>query len=104
MDVSPFWLPLIRELSRELERLIRRSTVPKDEWPYAYSVKEKHGALRFMLSSGTDEMYQLIEECEDKSETICELCGRDGKPIFHKGWWSVMCDECKEKRKPDEKV
>jgi len=61
--------------------------------PSASQVKEKFGTLRFYMTSGTEEMYNLIHEAEEKSGTICEDCGKPGK-IRHGGWIRTLCDEC----------
>ena len=38
------------------------------------------------------EVYDVIDECERLSYTICEICGDSGKPR-EGGWIKTLCDE-----------
>jgi hypothetical protein len=107
-DVGDGWFDLIKELSEKLEPLVQQwiNENPKPEdaeeakmWyhPCASQVKEKFGGLRFYLSCGTDEMYDLCHEAERKSYTICENCGAPGKERGG-GWIFTLCDICNEKK------
>lgn len=58
----------------------------------AVQVKEKYGALRFYINGGSQEIYNLIDEAEHKSEKTCEVCGEPGK-IYRDGWWYSACDK-----------
>jgi hypothetical protein len=86
------WFDLIWELSDALEKEILKQ--PKDKRVYhtAMQVKEKYAQLRIYLTSYTDEMERLIDEAEEKSATICEICGKPGK-IRGTGWLYTACDE-----------
>jgi len=66
--------------------------------PSASQVKEKFGTLRFYMDYGTDEMYELIHEYEEKSGNICERCGEPGECKNETGWVSTLCDKCREKK------
>ncbi len=59
-------------------------------------IKEKFGGLRFYIGCGTQEMFDLIEDAEDKSITICEECGRPGT-LRNGGWLVTRCDDCNNK-------
>jgi len=63
--------------------------------PRAAQVKEKFGSLRFYMTSGNDEIYDLIDEAEAKSRVTCEECGEPGeeKPM---SWIRTLCDGCYE--------
>jgi hypothetical protein len=50
------------------------------------------------MTSATDKMWDLINEAEEKSATICETCGKDGT-LKTEGWWETSCDECHNKEK-----
>lgn len=65
--------------------------------PRAAQVKQKFGTLRFYMTSGTDEMYKLINEAEHKSARTCEECGLPGK-LRTTGWRVVNCDSCYARR------
>jgi hypothetical protein len=91
------WEPLLRDLSAKLEAAI--ALLPADEQPQykAMQVKEKFGTLRFYLTMGTDEMYDLIEVAEGVSGRTCEGCGQPGS-MHSEGWMFVNCDGCAAKR------
>ncbi|MBS1993425.1 MAG: hypothetical protein JSS83_23070 [Cyanobacteria bacterium SZAS LIN-3] len=91
------WEPLIRDLSAKLEAAI--AALPADEQPNyrASQVKEKFGTLRFYLTCGTDEMYDLINAAEGLSAQTCEGCGQPGS-VRSGGWIVTNCDECAAKR------
>lgn len=82
-DCGDGWFDLLRELSEKLEPLGVK----------AMQVKEKMGTLRFYLSGGTDEAYDLIDKAEAKSEVTCEVCGEPGT-LREGGWLKVRCDDC----------
>jgi len=90
------WFDLIWELSSKLEPLIREylKENPEDQHPpRASQVKEKWGGLRFYLTKGTRDMFDLVTEAGEKSLKTCELCGAPGKarPIMP---IKTLCDSC----------
>lgn len=75
--------------------------------PYKIAqMKEKFGALRTYVDADdahprSAELYRLIEESEEKSNTICELCGESGS-VRGTLCVKVLCDACLEtKRRTD---
>jgi len=62
--------------------------------PCASQVKEKFGTLRFYLTSGTDEMFDLVHEYERRSEIICEACGSNAELRNDQYWYSTLCEKC----------
>ena len=86
------WFQIIWDLSEALEKEIL--ALPEDQRSQcrAMQVKEKYGTLRYYMTSGTNKMYDLINEAELKSETTCEVCGSPGK-IRGRGWVYTACDE-----------
>jgi hypothetical protein len=64
--------------------------------PRASQVKEKFGTLRFYLTHGTDEMYAIIGEAQQKSAKTCETCGKPGR-IRGRGWYYTRCHSCYKK-------
>jgi len=83
--VGPGWAELVGAIYDKL---------PPDA--YIYQIKEKFGGLRFYVD-GTTELLDFIDEMEAKSLTICEHCGKPGKPRYG-GWVLTMCDECYKSR------
>ncbi len=61
--------------------------------PKASQVKEKYGGLRFYMTCGTDEIFDLIEEAEALSYKTCEECGEPGEER-NTGWIRTLCDTC----------
>jgi hypothetical protein len=65
--------------------------------PRALQMKEKMGTLSFYMTSGTNEMWDLIQEYEEKSAHICEICGKKGELNERFGWLKTLCNECAKK-------
>ena len=63
--------------------------------PKASQVKEKFGGLRFYMTCGTDEIFNLIDEAEELSYKTCEECGKPGEEK-DTGWIRTLCDYCHE--------
>lgn len=55
-------------------------------------IKQKFGGLRFYTVNHTDEVLQLITAAEDKSFTICEMCGQPGKTYSIRYWLTSLCE------------
>ena len=62
----------------------------------ASQVKEKFGGLRFYMTTGTDEMLDLIEEAEEASYKTCEECGSQDATQNSNGWIRTLCEPCRE--------
>jgi hypothetical protein len=73
------------------------STSWKQGFNRAAQIKEKFGTLRFYLTSGTDEMWEIVAEAEKKSAFTCEQCGKPGK-LRGKGWLYTACTKCAKKK------
>lgn len=73
----------------------------KMQHPAASQIKEKFGTLRFYLTSGTEEMWKIVHEAENKSCKICEECGAPGKRRGG-GWILTLCDEHAKGREAEE--
>ena len=83
--VGPGWAELVGEIYDKL---------PPDA--HILQIKEKFGGLRFYVDSNT-ELLDFIDDMEAKSLTICEKCGKPGKPR-RGGWIITLCDECHKSR------
>jgi hypothetical protein len=87
-DCGDGWFDLIDQLSADLAPL----------GVVATQVKEKYGGLRFYYhcpSETDDKADELVEAAEEKSYTICELCGEPGE--CNTGpWYRVRCHDCWE--------
>lgn len=60
--------------------------------PRAVQVKEKFGGLRFYVDGASERHQTLIQFAENMSYTICETCGKPGKPTTG-GWITTLCKE-----------
>ena len=61
--------------------------------PRASQVKEKYGGLRFYMTCGTEEIYDLIDEAGEVSYKTCEHCGDPGEER-RLSWIKTLCDTC----------
>jgi hypothetical protein len=99
------WESLIRHAAEKLEPLIVQwvnDRIKNDEldqldfMPRASQIKEKFGGLRFYLTSGTDEMWDIVAQAEKESESVCEDCGEPGE-LRGEAWYYTRCDVCWKK-------
>ena len=86
-----------RFIVSKLEALIGQLPEGERAQYNAIQVKEKFGGLRFYLSRGTDEMFDLTNEAESASYKVCEGCGAPGTRRTG-GWIRVLCDSCESKK------
>lgn len=91
------WFDLIYQLSKDIVEKSKNKI-------QAIQVKEKFGGLRFYYQWITEdntslkfhrEIEKLIEEAENKSYKICEICGNPGEPNEN-GWISTLCEKCRK--------
>lgn len=85
------WAELIYRLSED----ISRHAVVAGLNIIVTQVKEKYGSLRFYVDGEDDKISALIEDAEEESKTICEVCGSPGK-LITSGWCSTRCVACRE--------
>lgn len=82
------WKPLIRELWTHKPDGIRVNTV-----------KEKFGGLRvyFDADVGVDynKFEDAVDEVEEKSQFVCEECGKPGTIEPMNMWYKCLCEEHK---------
>jgi len=64
-------------------------------YPKAVQVKEKFGGLRFYMTCGSSEIFNLVEEAETLSYKTCEECGGPGEERGG-GWIRTLCNNCHE--------
>ena len=81
--VDDGWLPLVQELIEKCIELGWNKQICQ--------VKEKFGGLRFYINEAPNEIYDLIDEYEHKSYSICEVCGQKGE-LRKGGWYRTLCE------------
>lgn len=79
------WHTLIDEVYDRLPNHVRVTTV-----------KEKMGTLCIYVQSADDGLYDHLQSIQDRSATICEICGRDGK-LCDGSWRKTLCRSCTQK-------
>ena len=94
-EVREGWFNLLNELFVRMEKLQF-----EDDPFYIVQVKEKFAGLRVYTTHGTDELYNLLEEYENLSYTICENCGSQGK-VTGQHWLVTLCDKCVKYREDE---
>jgi hypothetical protein len=86
------WFDILLDCIQKLEVEINKMPEAEQEHVYATQIKEKFGTLRFYISCGTDKMHDITSEAEQKSENVCEMCGKPGK-LYAEGWWYTSCPD-----------
>jgi len=89
IETGDGWFKIIDQLSADITLLDEKNGTTT----IAVQVKEKFGALRFYVESGSDAVYDLIDAAEEESLKTCEMCGEPGE-LRGVGWVSTMCDKC----------
>jgi len=57
--------------------------------------KEKYGLLRVYCEPCPAEVENILHRCEDISETVCEMCGKDSSLRKLRGnWLKTICHDC----------
>jgi hypothetical protein len=88
IDCDEGWFDLLDELHTAI--------VAIDPDYRIIQVKEKFGGLRYYVDANSPEVGKLIWEAEDKSVTICEVCGKPGSQRRVDFWITTRCDEHEE--------
>ena len=55
---------------------------------------EKYGTLQIDVYPLNNDMITLLNELENKSETICEICGSPGVLREKQNWIKTLCSYC----------
>lgn len=86
--VGPGWVPLVEELNKQLSSICPDYKITQ--------IKEKFGGLRFYTNEVPNEAWDIIEQFEEKSYSICDECGETGKLRKKGGWLRTICDKCEK--------
>lgn len=81
------WYDLIDELCYNLSKMDGFENIIVNQ------VKEKFAGLRFYINYYSVEMEKEINVTEEKSYTICEMCGNKGT-LRKSSWLKTLCDKC----------
>lgn len=83
------WDPLV-------DTLLKRLAILGGTFSYA---KEKFGGLRFGYHEGDasesdwEKFSEMVDETEQQSYHVCELCGKPGRLMSKGGWLKTVCPE-----------
>jgi hypothetical protein len=64
-------------------------------------VKEKWGGLRVYLNDYPKSVSAILDEYNERSTHICELCGEPGDLRYISGVYKTLCIKCYRKVMPD---
>ena len=86
------WYDLLDELMTDLEREMAKTEASIK----VRQIKEKFGGLRFYADTSSSfkqafSLNDLIIAAEDKSFSICEICGQEGELRRKNGWLRTLC-------------
>jgi len=91
LEVGDGWFDLIHDVCKKV------LPIASPEFRFV-QVKEKFGRLEMYTSGANDQIHEIINDASEKSLTICEECGKEGKLIeSNRHWFRVRCDECWER-------
>jgi hypothetical protein len=83
------WGELIDGLCRRLQD---RTDLHGDLQVKAVQIKEKFGTLRFYVDQASEIQFTLIEDAEERSAQICDICGAPAR-LRDEGWMMTRCDQ-----------
>lgn len=95
-EVSDGWLPLIYDLCSEIKEYMLKNNLDLNSLHMA-QIKEKYAELRVYCDGGDSNIYEIISKYEEKSNSICEVCGRAGRLRNVNGWMVTICEKCETK-------
>jgi hypothetical protein len=98
IECNDGWFDLLVDLTKKLEAVVKAyyEQYGREECSLMYptQIKEKYGTLRFYMSCETYEIEKIIEDAENRSAFICEICGEPGTLNCEHHWYSVRCHQC----------
>lgn len=102
------WYDIIYNLCTEIEGLYESENEPMNI--EVVQIKEKFGTLRFYYHPGDyntpdfgDKLYNIIHRWEERSESVCEKCGKPGKLRNNLPWIRTLCDDCYKEQQQESK-
>ena len=86
--VGDGWKPIIIKLINDI--------IDIDKDVNITTIKEKFGGLRFYISGGSDEIFDLIDKAEEESFKVCEECGTRENVETKGSWLKTLCKKCRK--------
>ena len=97
--VGEGWRPLVTNLVNDIIAINADVNIQQ--------VKEKFGGLRFYIFTGdmkreeSGEIRRLINQAENESFEICQLCGSKEDVKQYGGWIKTHCKKCRGRKSND---
>lgn len=93
-SVGPGWRELVTETFARLD--VVASARPEEEADSGLTfavcdLKEKYGSLRIECVPYDEETEAIVDDAENRSEKICDVCGENGS-LRGKSWLMTRCD------------
>jgi len=92
------WYDLLSKLCTKIDKELKKEKI--DDFS-VNQIKDKFGGLRFYVSQANENIHDLIQEAENKSYKICEMCGKKGNRKTIDGWIYTLCKPCEKKVNKD---
>lgn len=89
------WIDLAFNLAKDIQDLCKKENC---QLPTVYVLDSKYGEFEFDYSDDNfskhiqKEILDLVNIAEDKSLTICEVCGEAGENRVFEGWYYTSCE------------
>ena len=94
-DVGSGWRDLCIRTFRKIADAYSRHNADWSQFALL-QIKEKFGGLCIYLGGMESGLYEdvdsIVDDAEDESFTICEVCGKPGK-LYKTGWMKTLCEE-----------
>lgn len=90
-EIGEGWMSLVIELLDKIQHLVDNN--PEYSELQVIQVKEKYGELCVYLNYYYKEIEDIIDEYEEKSCYICEVCGEKGEIRNINNWYTALCDK-----------
>jgi hypothetical protein len=87
------WFDLIWDTCKKIRDEAIKANIEDHVW--FSQIKEKYGALRMSVFSGSEEIWDILFEAENESMKICEVCGdtKESHCVDY-GWMKTLCHSC----------
>lgn len=96
LECGSGWFEMLLVLSESIEKIaatMKAQGVDESELPLVCQVKEKLGGLRYYIEHGNHDINTMIEEAQQTSYRICDVCGAAGELRVIEGIYMTRCHE-----------
>lgn len=96
LDCGVGWRPVVWELCAALAGYGREQMREGRAPVVVTQIKQKFGELRFYTDHGDSYSWGLIHETEERTNTMCEACGKLAAKCTVGAWITTLCREHQE--------